>query len=510
MRLLHLYFLPLTALSLFAQTATPPAPSSASSQQSTSAGYAGPLFNATTRNVVLDAVVTDNKGNVITGLTRNDFRVREDGAPQQVLSFDAIAAGTGSAEARPHTILLVDEMNTRFEDMGYVRYSIDKLLRHGPQLDQPTALYILGNDGLHILQDYTLDPAAIEQALRQHKSVLPWRLDTGYDGAQDRIDRSLTAAQQIAIANGGVPGHKNIVWISPGFPIASTLQLDAKGQEELFDVLRRLSDQLLTSRFSVYSVDPRGVIANDVTVTRASTNMQFSAYLNSMSAANQVTFGDLAIQTLAQQTGGHSFSGRNDVDREIAAGISEGNTYYTLSYSPANRNFDGKYRTIKVTVNDRPGYTIHAREGYYAIPDGQPISPERRMQELISSLYMPLAYTGIPILTATSRMDHEQVSVRCLVPTSALTWTPDTQGHLKASISVAAADQDKHGHWQQSVGRVYTLSLPDGKAPSPTLSTNVSFDLPYHHATRVRFVVRDDTSGRIGSSEIKLDPSRTS
>jgi hypothetical protein len=52
--------------------------------------------------------------------------------------------------------------------------------------------------------------------------------------------------------------------------------------------------------------------------------------------------------------------------------------------------------------------------------------------------------------------------------------------------------------------------LPDGKAPSPTLSTNVSFDLPYHHATRARFVVRDDTSGRIGSSELKLDPSRTS
>ena len=43
-----------------------------------------PLFNATTRNVVLDAVVTDKTGNVVTGLSRNDFVVREDDTPQEI------------------------------------------------------------------------------------------------------------------------------------------------------------------------------------------------------------------------------------------------------------------------------------------------------------------------------------------------------------------------------------------------------------------------------------------
>ena len=63
MRLLYVFFLPLTTIALFAQT---PATNSTSSQQSPVTGYTAPLFNATTRNVVLDAVVTDKTGNVVT------------------------------------------------------------------------------------------------------------------------------------------------------------------------------------------------------------------------------------------------------------------------------------------------------------------------------------------------------------------------------------------------------------------------------------------------------------
>ena len=105
MRLLYVLSLPLLALPLFAQTPGSPAPSSASSQQSSSSGYAAPVFNATTRNVILDAVVTDKKGNVVTGLTRNDFVIREDNTPQAIQSFDAVTAGTSAEDATPHTIL---------------------------------------------------------------------------------------------------------------------------------------------------------------------------------------------------------------------------------------------------------------------------------------------------------------------------------------------------------------------------------------------------------------------
>jgi hypothetical protein len=106
MRLLCCICLPCVAIGLLAQTPSTPKTNPSTNQ------YGTPSFQATTRNVVLDAVVLDRKGNVVDGLTRNDFVIREDGMPQAIQSFDAVRAGNSSEDAAPHTILLVDEMNT--------------------------------------------------------------------------------------------------------------------------------------------------------------------------------------------------------------------------------------------------------------------------------------------------------------------------------------------------------------------------------------------------------------
>jgi hypothetical protein len=114
----------------------------------------------------------------------------------------------------------------------------------------------------------------------------------------------------------------------------------------------------------------------------------------------------------------------------------------------------------------------------------------------------------VPIPSTYSRIDHQRLIVQASVATASLSWTSDAQGHLKSTISVVAARQDKHGHWQQKTGRVYSLALPDGATPSQKLFTSVTFEMPYSPSDRVRFVVRDDASGRIGSSEIIMDASK--
>jgi VWFA-related protein len=506
MRLLHLLGLPLIAFPLLAQT---PTPSSPSSQQSPAAGYATPLFNATTRNVILDAVVTDKKGTVVTGLTRNDFVIREDNAPQEIRSFDAVAAGTSTEDATPHTILLVDELNTRFEDMAYTRYSVNRLLhRDGVKLDQPTALYILSNDGLHVLANYTRDPASIDAALSSHKAVLPWRLQGNFYRGIERINISMSALQQIAIASTGTPGHKNIVWISPGLPIFGALVLEADQQKALFDSIRRLSDQLLKARVSIYSIDPRGVQTNSASFAGGN-NFAYAAYLNGLSQTNDAAFGNLAIQTLATQTGGHVFYGRNDVDREIATSLTDGNTYYTLAYSPANKDFHGEFRKIKITVVNRPDLKVQTRDGYYAMPDNQTADPKREFQELSGSLVTPIPFNGILIPTSYTRLVKSpapHISVRFVIPSTSLSWVPDAKGHLSAHITIASADRGKHGAWKPSMLHVYTVALPDGATPSASTQTSIHFQMPYRESNHLRFVVRDDATGRIGSSEIAFHP----
>ena len=511
MRLLYVLSLPLLALPLFAQTPGSPAPSSASSQQSSSSGYAAPVFNATTRNVILDAVVTDKKGNVVTALTRNDFVIREDNTPQAIQSFDAVTAGTSAEDATPHTILLIDELNTHFQDMVYAQYSVDRLLRHdGTKLQQPTALYLLTNNGLRVLQPYTRDSAAIDAAFRSYRPILSWRLRGNFYLALDRINLSMTALQQIAIASTGTPGHKNIVWISPGLPILSELQWDADAQKQLFDSIRRLSDQLLKARISIYSVDPRGVQPNPAPAF-ASNNLAYAAYLNGLSQANDAAFGNLAIQTLATQTGGHVFYGRNDVDREIATSLTDGNTYYTLAYSPANKDFHGEFRKIRITVINRPDLKIQTRDGYYALPDNQTVDAKRELQELAGSLLTPIPFSGISIPISFTRLvksPSPHVTVRFAVPSTSLSWAPNANGGLSSQVTIAAADKNKHGVWKASVIRVYTVSLPEGITPSPQSQTTMKFQMPYRDSNQLRFVLRDDASGHIGSSENRIEPAK--
>jgi VWFA-related protein len=517
MRLLHLLFLPLTALSLFAQTPTPqptlPASTSASSQQSSSPGY---VFNATTRNVILDAVVTDKAGNVVTGLTRNDFVIREDNVAQEIQSFDAVAGGRSAEDATPHTILLVDELNTHFEDMAYTRYSVNRLLHHdGVKLQQPTALYILSNDGLHVLENYTRDPAAIDAALRSHKAILPWRLQHNFYFGMERINLSMTALQQIAIANIGTPGHKNVVWISPGLPIFTMLEMDADGEKQLFDAIRHLSDQLLKARVSIYSIDPRGVQAGALTTNIAgiaSNNFAYAAYLNGLSQSNEAAFGNLAIQTLATQTGGHAFFGRNDVDQEIATSLTDGNTYYTLAYSPSNKDFHGEFRKLKITVIQRPDLKVQTRDGYYALPDSPAGTTTRELRELAGSLITSIPFNGVPIpvsYTQLLKSPTPHFKVRFVLPSTSLSWKPDAKGGFSTQVTIAAADKDKHGVWKPRILRAYIVSLPGGITPSAKTPASITFEMPYRNSGHLRFVVRDDASGRVGSSEIRVDPTRT-
>jgi hypothetical protein len=58
--------------------------------------------------------------------------------------------------------------------------------------------------------------------------------------------------------------------------------------------------------------------------------------------------------------------------------------------------------------------------------------------------------------------------------------------------------------------RVFTVSMPGGTTPAANVQAGVSFEMPYRDSNQLRFVVRDDGSGHVGSMEVKVDPARTS
>jgi hypothetical protein len=69
---------------------------------------------------------------------------------------------------------------------------------------------------------------------------------------------------------------------------------------------------------------------------------------------------------MADRTGGKAFTSRNDLDIGISASIDDGSSYYSTSYHPSNKTWDGQMRKIELKCS-RPGVTLRYRKGYFAV-----------------------------------------------------------------------------------------------------------------------------------------------
>jgi VWFA-related protein len=146
-----------------------------------------PVIRTTTRLVQVDVVVTDSKGQPITGLKAGDFTVLQDGKPQQLKVFEAHTprtpepkiVRTAGPALPPNTytnlprdasdsswnIILVDLLNTETKDQQIVRDQLTKLLNSLPP-GKPVALFELTSRHLEMLEGFTTDPGDLVKAAK--------------------------------------------------------------------------------------------------------------------------------------------------------------------------------------------------------------------------------------------------------------------------------------------------------------------------------------------------------
>lgn len=474
-------------------------PSSENAQSQTS-------LTATTRAVVLDVVVRDRHGNRVQGLTKADFKVVEDDQPQTIVSFEETETSAGPATAladAAQQIILLDEMNSGFADVAYVRHCLAKLLGgNGGELRQPTALIALTNDGLRLLHKSTYNGNSLMDALNAHRTALPWRQQGGLYREMERIDLSLGALHQIAQAAAGSRVRRNLIWISPGFPLSSTLQFSDKSRDHLFEGIRLVSSELLHARIAVYTIDPRvtPTSVGEMYISRQGLDNHITVLAN----IGRVDFQDLALARFAQETGGRSFWGRNDIDAEVAESATEGASYYTISYYPNDRNFDGKFRKLKVLVN-RPSLEVRTRAGYFAMPEPSPLSEKQTNQQLERALSNPLQYVAIPTKAEFTALLGKPSNARLNVEIDrrALTWTSTDDGAFQYDLLAGTAAFDEKGRVKSIKAYSFTGKVPREIAADRSRKTIVlNLVTPVDPETRrIRVVVRDLRTGEMGSSE---------
>ncbi|MGB7555853.1 MAG: VWA domain-containing protein [Candidatus Korobacteraceae bacterium] len=228
-----------------------------------------PVFKAETRLVLVDTVVTDKKGNYITGLTAKDFKVWEDNKEQPIKSFSAEGGSAAPSEDHRHyLVLLFDNSTISFSDQAQAREAAAKFVEANAGPDRYIAIMNFGC-GLSVAQNFTADAERLKQVVRNVKfsNVSPNAQPTevaslgapqlGNAEANFGVRDLLQALRSVAKSLASVPGRKSLILLTAGFSITPGSPYYFEQQSELMAVI----DASNKANVAIYPIDVRGLVA---------------------------------------------------------------------------------------------------------------------------------------------------------------------------------------------------------------------------------------------------------
>jgi VWFA-related protein len=472
--------------------------------------------------VVLDTVVTDRKGNVVTNLKRDDFQVYEDGALRTIRSFDPPADhppisdvpvkdrnGNDNWGDSPLTMIVVDEMDTPFTEIAYAKECVERYLRSQPaRLPEPTILLWLNDSGIHPITTFTRDRDIVLQAILKHPPSSASKLARG--STAEEIALSFSALQQAALFSRGKPGKKDILWVGRSFPSIDGSTLAYPDKELIERALHSTIDLLLASRVSVSVIDP--TLGTSVLPDNPAA-MQSTVMIEPL-AAPKITdpfSNSFDMNLFVQQTGGKYYRGMNDLDREISDSVQRGVGFYTLSYVPPARDSPSEYHNILVRLSD-PTLTAQTKQGYYSNEKNAPSTKQEVKNDdndlrfdLYEATITGMRYTGVGLHVQQCKREIDNIHATCNISVNSgdLTFSSAETGDEKTQILAVLSSSDARGKLLNHTSEQLTLSV---RANEANLISAGNILLTLHTvvppgAKRVEVILRD-VSGRIGTAEV--------
>jgi len=296
------------------------------------------------QNVMVPVQVTTKDGQFIPGLTKDNFKVLEDGVAQNITNFKTV-------QDAPITAVLLIEFASNYYAFQYD--ALNASYAFANSLKPNDWIAVISYDMKpYILADFTQDKREVYGALNQLR--IPGFSETNlFDALYDTLDRVER-----------IEGRKFIILVSTGIDTFSKLNYDK--------ILKKVKN---SENVTIYTVSTGEALRNYMEA-RYGGNSGFGEYnLTFLQADNQ-------MKTFAQMTGGHWYKPRFEAEmREIFGDIGANiRNQYLLTYKPTNSKQDGTYRKLKVelqapdggplTVKDQKGKTLKpiviARDGYTA------------------------------------------------------------------------------------------------------------------------------------------------
>jgi Ca-activated chloride channel homolog len=353
-----------------ARTAPAAASRAGAPGSSTTATSGGMEIKVNVASVLLNVSVRDQASNrSIAGLRQDDFRIYEDGVPQEIQQFMP-------SEAPFDLLLLLDVSGSTESFIGLMKKAATEFTREIRPNDRVSVATF--NDGVQLLQDFTNDRQAAERAISKIHS----RGGTAfYDALMTCVDDYMR----------GIEGRKAIVVFTDG--VDNQLEGRGQGSTTTFQTLYRRIQEIDTIIYTIL-LDSEGQMRmtrggggypGGGRYPRQGGSFPFpfpfptpspspypspspSPYPGGRDERAAYDTARQQLETIADQTGGRMYSPRRAEDlsgvySEIADDL---RVQYLLAYASTNQEEDNAWRAIRVQIKDRPGAVVRTRKGYYA------------------------------------------------------------------------------------------------------------------------------------------------
>ncbi len=294
--------------------------------------------------VRLNVGVVDRQGRPVTNLSKENFSLFEDGVKQNISRFEPTVAPFS-------VVMLLDMSGSTLGFREVIRQSAFRFIDALAPQDRVAVVEF--NDKVNLRNDFTTSRKIIGNSIISANGRGKTQLYKALDFALDKLSKEGKRRKAVIVLTDGVDSNARdedrsfLEKIKEG-DVANALKPEQSGA---------LNRTLTKSDLQGVTIYPLALPTGDPFKLAEPTPLQLAMYSASRTR----------LQMLANRTGGtfNAINHLEDMGRLYASVAADLRALYTIEYSPADTKRDGKWRAIKIDV-DNDELVSRTRPGYFA------------------------------------------------------------------------------------------------------------------------------------------------
>jgi VWFA-related protein len=511
-----------------------------------------PNFTVTRQLKIETVLVKDKNGNPVEGLTTKDFTVTEDGVAQEIKFFEyqrleeiikdseplPPIGAPKYYEKLPHTqiagevpgktsykdrrllVLYFDMTSMPPQDQLRALDAAQKFIRKQMTAVDLVSIIQYAGGAVQVTTDFTNDREKLLGILQTmivgegegfDETVADASAsDTGAAFGQDdsefnifNTDRQLAALQTAAKMLGHLNEKKALLYFASG------LQLNGMDNQAQ---LHATINAAIRAGVSFWPIDARGLVATGPLgdATRgAPGGLAMYTGASALASASNFSKSQDNLWTIAADTGGKALLDNNDLAAGIVKAQKSVSSYYIIGYYPTNEALNGKFRRIKIALNNGLSASVDYSQGYYAGKVFAKFTASDKERQLEDALMLgdPITELTIALEVDYFQLNHAEyyVPIMVKIPGSELALARKG-GAEHTLLDFITEVKDDFGTTIQNMRDKADIKLSDSTA-AELAKRRIEYPtgftlLPGKYS--VKFLARDAETGRIGTYQTKF------